>query len=186
MNPPESRYKGWALNARIAPESRQKVEEAYERATANKARIIPIAERLKLPWSLIAALVERESSGNMYRHPANGDSLHDKTSHDPIGLPKESEPPYTFESVAEEEYREIVRPASGEWNLTRMMQAAERFNGVGYWKADRRSPYIVAATTLQMPGKFVRDHVFDDEWVDDQVGCLALWLMMMENGEDIP
>jgi lysozyme family protein len=152
----------------------------------NKERLVKLSKGLNLPWTLMAALVERESSGSMNAHPSNGDPLTARTTHDPKGLPTESEPPYTFESVAEEEYREIVRPHSGVWNITRMMQAAERFNGTGYWAHERRSPYIVASTTLQTHGKYTGDHSFDDTWWDEQVGCLALWLTMIEHGEALP
>lgn len=72
-----------------------------------------------------------------------------------------------------------------EWPPERMLWAMEPYNGYGYRNGPRirntsarhpsmRSPYIVASTNLQQRGKYTRDHYFDPDVWDTQVGVLAI------------
>lgn len=187
MNQEErSRYESWINNAQIDPDEADKVAAALARAIRNRPRVEAVARQLNVPWTLLAAFVEREASGRLDRHPANGDSLKRKTVSDPAGLPRHVQPPYTYENCAEEEYAEIVRPANGVWTLAEMCHAAEHFNGIGYVKMGVPSPYVVAATTCEEMGKFIADHKFSRSVEDEQVGCLALWIAMREAGIQVP
>jgi len=187
MNQEElNRYTRWVEDARIRPECSERVAGAVNRALRNMPRLRPVADILRVPWTLLAALQELEASGRMDRHPANGDSLQRRTVNVPAGLPRRGEPPYTYESVAGEELAEIQRPPSGVWTLQEMCHAAEHFNGLGYRNKGKPSPYVVAATTLEEAGRYVADGVYDAKARSNQVGALALWIGLRESGEEVP
>jgi lysozyme family protein len=179
-------YQSWIDRAEIDPDEADKVAGALARAIRNRPRYEAVARALSVPWTLLAALHEREASGNMDKHPANGDSLRARTTSHPAGLPRHVAPPFTYENVASEELAELERPADGVWTLLEMCHAAEHFNGKAYFRKGHPTPYVVASTTLERLGKIRRDHG-PIELVDDkQVGCLALWIAMRDAGIKVP
>src|SRR6185369_1832675 len=54
----------------------------------------------------------------------------------------------------------------------------EKYNGLGYAAKGVPSPYIWAGTNQYQSGKYVRDHVYDPNAVDTQLGCAGLLIAM--------
>lgn len=187
MNETERKtYQGWIEQAKIYEPDRPKIDRALHVAMKNRETYEIGAQLIKVPWTLLAALHEREAGGNLDKHPANGDSLRDKTHNVPSGLPRHVRPPFTYLNVLREEMAELVRPPDGVWTLLEMCHAAEHFNGLGYRGKGLPSPYVVGSTTIERHGKYIADHVWDKSFDDPQIGCLALWLAMEEAGIDVP
>ncbi|MBC7790873.1 MAG: hypothetical protein H7Z74_13070 [Anaerolineae bacterium] len=180
------RYRKYFDTAEIPAGESKKVAAALGRALHNRARYESVARLIGVPWVLLAALHEREATGNMSRHPANGDKLDRRTVHVPKGLPKRIDPPFTYENCAEEEYAELRKPKDGIWTEEWLAWSAEHFNGMGYAMANRPSPYLVASTTLEESGKYTSDGHFDESHLDGQVGCIALWIAMRAAGISVP
>jgi lysozyme family protein len=59
------------------------------------------------------------------------------------------------------------------WPVSRMLWAAEPYNGYGYRNKGLRSPYLWGSTNHQQRGKYIRDGVFDATVMDTQVGVAA-------------
>jgi peptidoglycan hydrolase-like protein with peptidoglycan-binding domain len=63
----------------------------------------------------------------------------------------------------------------GGWRkLSRFCYVSEGWNGWGYRARGLPSPYVFGATYAQRPGKYPRDHYFDPNLWDPQLGTLAL------------
>lgn len=183
------------------PEELEKTRAMYQTAVIRetaRTRAVRAAERLKqqapvymqaslitgVPWGMHAVIQSMEASGDITRHPANGDSLESRTVRHPEGLPKRGTPPFEYLQVVEEESREIKRPRSGVWSVEWLLAAAERFNGLGYRKRGVPSPYVWAATNHERPGRYVADHVFDPEAWSKQIGVAALVISLYDLGMD--
>ncbi len=54
----------------------------------------------------------------------------------------------------------------------------EQYNGLGYASKGLPSPYIWAGTDQYTKGKYVADHVYDPNAVDQQLGCAGLLKFM--------
>lgn len=74
---------------------------------------------------------------------------------------------------------------AGVWTPGKMLSAAEPYNGYGYRNGPKirgtnethppmPSPYLWASTNHQVRGKYTRDHYFDPDVMDSQVGVAAL------------
>jgi hypothetical protein len=59
------------------------------------------------------------------------------------------------------------------------MTMFEMYNGLGYAAMGRPSAYVWSGSDQYVSGKYVRDHVYDPNEVDVQVGCAPLLARMM-------
>lgn len=59
------------------------------------------------------------------------------------------------------------------------MTLLEQYNGLGYAAKGLPSPYVWSGTDQYRSGKYVADHVFDPNVVDNQLGCAGLIKAMM-------
>lgn len=127
-----------------------------------------------MPWEIVAVIDYRESGGGCKAHLANGDSLLRRTHNVPAGLPKEGEPPFTWEQGARAALHHDGVLGVKTWTVTNALDFLERYNGLGYRKKGLFSPYLWGATNHQQKGKYVRDGVFDPDKMDTQLGVCAL------------
>ncbi|NPU64604.1 hypothetical protein HL667_06305 [Bradyrhizobium sp. 83012] len=58
--------------------------------------------------------------------------------------------------------------------------ASETFNGFGYRNKGIPSPYLWGGSSVQKPGKYVRDGVFDRNTMDPQIGTMPLLRVLMD------
>jgi hypothetical protein len=61
-----------------------------------------------------------------------------------------------------------------DWRLEKQLWYCERFNGLGYANKGLPSPYVWGGTSIQRPGKYVADGVWDPNAHDGQPGCAPL------------
>lgn len=164
----------WRL-ARVLPEKRQAAFLIAQRALANRARYEQAAAACHgMPWWWVAAVHSLESGMSWTRHLHNGDPLTRRTIHVPAGRPAAGAPPFTWEESARDALLLKGLEKVGNWEVERCLYEWERYNGFGYVSRGVNSPYVWSFTTLQQPGKYVADGVFDRNAVSQQCGAAAI------------
>ena len=159
-----------------------RLDKAVALFERERVRYVEIEDLSGVPASVIFVIHGRESTWNFSRHLHNGDPLTARTKLVPAGRPKTGNPPFTFVESAVDalEYDGMARK---NWaSLGDGLQALEAFNGLGYQKKGRISPYLWAGTDLYVSGKYVRDGVYSATAVDKQLGVAAILKRMEERG----
>jgi lysozyme family protein len=146
-------------------------------APAAKAQYLAIASETGVPWFVIAVIHERESSQNFATQLGQGDPLNRVSEHDPKGRG----PFADFKSGAIDA---LVRcgPFAArwrDWSPGGALTLLEQYNGLGYAAKGAPSPYVWSGTDQYHSGKYVRDHVYDPNVIDVQLGCAGLLMAMM-------
>lgn len=68
-------------------------------------------------------------------------------------------------------------------DIVALLCFAEKYNGTGYYDNGRISPYIYSGTNVYASGKYVKDHIYDPNVIDGQVGVyLILNALLNEDG----
>lgn len=161
-------------------------------ATAQAKKIILYKNRYKaveaktgVKWFVVGCLHMRESNGRFDTWLHNGDPMvrngkPAKTVNVPAGRPPD--PTISWEDGAYDalvvcEQLDLIK----EWGPERVAYAAEKFNGFGYRNPSRNipSPYLWGGTSVQKPGKFVKDGVYDPSVMDPQIGAMAVLKQIM-------
>lgn len=144
--------------------------------TANKARYDTVAKEADVPAALVAALHWRESSANFGTYLHQGDPLGKPPVHWPTDIP-------TFHKWEDAAVHALglKRSKAAELAMTyvskdivKMATYAELYNGLGYHNKSLTSPYVYSGTNRYTKGKYVKDGVFDPDFVDAQLGVVAL------------
>lgn len=145
-------------------------------APAAKGRYQAISTKTGVPWWVIAVIHEREASQRWDRNIAQGDRF-DRRS---VNVPAGRGPFASFEEAAEDALVKCPPYAARnkDWSIGQTLVMLERYNGMGYAAKGVPSPYVWAGTNQYTRGKYVRDHVYDPNAVDRQLGCAGLLARM--------
>lgn len=185
----EAEYVALFDSARIAPDRLDKVKQIASVLLLNR----PLYERagapLGVPWHVVAVIhaMEKLDFGS---HLHNGDPLTARTVHEPIGLPRArpagGQLPYSWAESAEDALKRRklnkVAASSGGWSLARTLFELEGYNGRGYRPFRLPTPYLWSFCQHYTKGKFVRDHVFDPDFVSKQCGAAVLLKQLQADG----
>ncbi|MEK5479431.1 C39 family peptidase [Paenibacillus sp. FSL R5-0407] len=143
----------------------EKNKDVYER----------ISKKTGIPPQLVAAIHYRESTCNFNTYLHNGQVLGKVTTKEPKGILFDN-----FEDAAvhallqKKDLRDAYRLNSQSNDLIAMLSFAEAYNGWGYHSKGRISPYVYSGTNIYKKGKYVKDGVYDPEFVDEQPGIYIL------------
>lgn len=176
-------------------------------APAAKARFIGVQERLRqdghkpVPWWGVAIISEREygpdRKGNMRwdRQLGQGDALDQVSHNEPAGRGPFLDHPGDFTPAPGD-----VKPGNdawtrccldalidckpnaalwSDWSAGGTMTIFEMYNGLGYAQMGRPSAYVWSGSDQYVSGKYIRDHVYDRDEADVQLGCAPLLARMM-------
>ena len=176
-------YARWWTAAKIRPEKEHEVLTVARHILPFKARYVALEKTTGVPWFEIAALHNREAGTDKNGNPrfdrqlAQGDPLNRRAVNEP-----HSGPFKTFEDSAVWALEHDHMIGVKDWTIEKLLYFAEAYNGWGYYSGhpDVPSPYVVGGTTVQKPGKYVRDHVFDHSVMDSQLGVMAIILGLMQ------
>lgn len=131
-------------------------------------------------WWFVAITDQMEGGGGHRTHLHNGDSLHDYTHDDPAGRPHVGhEPPFTFNESAVDALQGVSTPIS----ISLAAFNWEKYNGWGYLNKPIQDPYLASFSNMYEKGKWIRDHVYDENAVSNQPGALTILkvLIMMDS-----
>ncbi|MHC2624176.1 lysozyme family protein/peptidoglycan hydrolase-like protein with peptidoglycan-binding domain [Bradyrhizobium huanghuaihaiense] len=171
--------RNWA-NLEIRPGRHSDANAVARKAINGKATYQQIERLTGVPWYFTALCHYRESNFDFDTYLGNGETLHRTTTI----VPKGRGPFATFVDGAVDAFRIENFIGAQDWSIARMLFRLEAFNGFGYHAKGVNSPYLYGGSNLYGPpearaGKFVRDHVFDPNHVDSQLGTAAILHAML-------
>lgn len=179
-----SEYTAWFAAAQIRSEFRESTDWHLTMMRASRDRYARVGKRLGIPWYFIAAVHGLEASFNFRAHLHNGDfPLSQRTRQVPAGRPTTWLPPSDWESSAADALRLLGFTGQTDWSLPRMLYRLEAYNGFGYRRASRPSPYLWSFSTLYTRGKFVADGKFDPKARSKQCGAAVMLKLLDLAGE---
>lgn len=177
-------YARWFAAARIRPEHRDTADWHLTMLRQSRPRYDGVARRLGVPWYFIAAIHGLEASFNFRAHLHNGDfPLSQRTRQVPSGRPLRWLPPSAWEDSASDALRLMGFAGQDDWSLPRVLYRLEAYNGFGYRRAGRVSPYLWSFSTLYDRGKFIADGKFDPRARSQQCGAGVMLKVLAEAGE---
>jgi lysozyme family protein len=162
--------------ASVLPSRVQFIDEISHNLVAAKPRYQSVEAQTGVPWSVIAAIHERESSQSWTASLSQGDPWNEKSIH----VPKGRGPFKSWEDAAVDALVNCAPQLAKwtDWTIGGALCAFDGYNGEGYWDRGLPSPYIWAATDQYQKGKYTADGHFDPNAVDKQIGVAALLARM--------
>ncbi|MDB4222940.1 hypothetical protein N9850_04145 [Granulosicoccus sp.] len=143
-----------------------------------------VADPLQIPWYVVAAIHNMESSQNFKRHLHNGDPLNARTKQVPAGRPKTGTPPFTWEQSAIDALKLRKLHKVNAWNLPNVLYELEGYNGWGYrqYHAHVKSPYLWSGGNHYTRGKYIADGTWSDTAKSAQIGAAVIIKRMEQQG----
>ncbi|MDE2103172.1 MAG: hypothetical protein KGL39_38355 [Patescibacteria group bacterium] len=141
-------------------------------ADAARHQYEAVTAEINVPWYVVAVIHEREASQDWNANIAQGDPWNRVSTHEPIGRG-----PFTSWHEAAIDALVNCAPYASrwkDWSAGGLLTLLEQYNGLGYAMHNVPSPYIWSGTDQYVSGKFTRDHFYDPNVVDKQLGCAGL------------
>ncbi|MBM4171533.1 MAG: hypothetical protein FJ214_06680 [Ignavibacteria bacterium] len=158
------------------------VEKLIKKIITHKTRYESVSNQLSIPWFVIAALHNMESSVNFNCHLHNGDPLTSRTTHVPSGRPVSGNPPFTWEESAKDSISFQRLDRWNDWTISGSLFKIEEYNGWGYRSKHPEvlSPYLWSGSNHYTKGKYVADGRWSDTAVSNQIGAAVILRRMIE------
>lgn len=171
--------RNWA-DLEIRPARLNEANAIARKAINGKATYQRIERLTGVPWYFVALCHYRESNFDFNTYLGNGETLHHVTTL----VPKGRGPFASFVDGAVDALRIQNFIGTKDWSIARTLYRLECFDGLAYHAKGVSSPYLYGGSTLYGPpearaGKFIRDHVFDPDHVDSQLGTAVILRAMM-------
>ncbi len=158
-------------HAQTRPNKAAEVAAVAKRLLSNKARYQAIEKKTGVPWYVIAVIHEREASGRFDRQLAQGDPLNRRSTNEPISGPFASFEDSAVWALHHDHLDKVI-----DWRVEKELYWEEAYNGWGYANNHPSipTPYLWGGSTVQKPGKYIRDHVWSSTEMDQQIGTATL------------
>ena len=91
-------------------------------------------------------------------------------------------PPSDWESSTVDALRLMGFAGEDDWSLPRLLHRIEAFNGFGYRRMGRPTPYLWCFSTHYERGKYVADGRFDPRARSQQCGAAVMFKLLEEAG----
>jgi lysozyme family protein/peptidoglycan hydrolase-like protein with peptidoglycan-binding domain len=174
---------------KIRPERLEEANKESGRLLKGKGIYRQIEAKTGVPWWFVGLCHYRESHFDFNTYLGNGQALGSITSIVPKGRG-----PFTganaFVDGAVDALRLEGLAAATDWSIARTCFRLEGFNGFGYQSRGVNSPYLYGGSNIYGPpearaGKFVRDHEFDPNVIDTQLGTAVILKALLELDQSI-
>ena len=150
----------------------------------SRGRYDRVAQRAGVPWYVIAAIHGLEASFNFCAHYHNGDfPLSTRTRQVPANRPPVWLPPSDWEASALDALQLLGFTGATDWSLPRTLYRLEAYNGFGYRRIGRASPYLWSFSNHYERGKFVADGRVDLRARSQQCGAAVMLKLLADAGE---
>jgi lysozyme family protein len=150
------------------------IQAQLQRIRPGEMRYRALGQQLSIPWFFIAIVHSLECGCDFKRHLHNGDLLSARTVHVPAGRPLTGQPPFSWETSAEDALRMKGYVGQSDWSLAAMLFRWEAYNGFGYRLRGLATPYLWSFSNIYTGGLFVADHVFEANARSRQCGAAVL------------
>lgn len=171
-------------NCKILPNWEAAFTRTSNMMVSHKARYQKVSDMTKgrVPWWFIAIIHHLECGTDKNGQPrwdrslAQGDPWNRKSTH----VPKNRGPFNSWEDAA---YDALVNcppyaARNTDWSIAGSLAYLEKYNGLGYYRKNRPSPYLWSGTNQYSKGKYVADGIYDPNAVSKQLGCAGLLMKM--------
>ena len=165
----------------ITPSRRAQVNADVATILSHKALYQQIEDKTRVVWYMTGVFHIRECSGSMTAYLGNGDPIDQVTTDVPSG--RGPFPDFVAGAVDALAYEKTAEHIGGDLSIGNLLAVTETWNGEGYREKGVVDPYNFAATSAYKSGKFVGDHEYSEDAVDQQSGCAALLLTLWTQGE---
>ncbi|MDZ4798499.1 MAG: hypothetical protein SGI92_10085 [Bryobacteraceae bacterium] len=169
----------------IRPAKLAEVDDLATKINNNRARYEHVSAGLGItPWYFVGATHCMEASLNFKKHLHNGDPLTARTVQVPAGRPLSGNPPFDWETSADDALRLKKLQDVTDWSIPALLFRLEGYNGFGYRRLHPEvlSPYLWSYSNHYTAGKYVSDGTFDPSAVSKQCGCAVILRRMAEKG----
>jgi lysozyme family protein len=180
----EAEYAAYFATMELRAQHRESAEWHRTMMLQSRSRYEAVARRTGVPWHFIAAVHGLEASFNFRAHFHNGDfPLTQRTRQVPAGRPRTWLPPSSWEDSAVDALRLMGYIGESDWSMPRMLHRIEGFNGFGYRRMARTSPYLWCFSNHYDRGKYVADGKFDPRAKSQQCGAAVMFKLLVEAGQ---
>lgn len=177
-------YAAWFDAAKVKPENRASADWHLTLMRQARSRYQTVGKRLGVPWYFIATIHGLEASFNFRAHYHNGDfPLSRRTRQVPANRPPVWLPPSDWESSAADALKLMGFAGQTDWSLPRTLYRLEAYNGFGYRRVGRVTPYLWSFSSHYSRGKFVADGRFDPKARSQQCGAAVMLKLLESVGE---
>lgn len=179
----EAKYAKLRPTLKIRDDKQSEVLRVAGLVRQQRGRYQSIEKSTGVPWWFVAAIHTLESVPFMSfgAYLGNGEPLNRVTQK----VPKNRGPWSSWEAGAIDAIRYDGLDERKDWSFAGACAAAERYNGLGYFRRKLNSPYTLSCTNEYEEGKFVEVRVngsyvsrYDPNLKSQQVGAVALWLAL--------
>lgn len=154
------------------------IDKVARKIISGKARYLAVERETGVPWAIVGVLHNREAGCDFAGVLHNGEQIIG-TGRKTKLVPKGRGPFTTWHEAALDALRIKGYGPGFPWSVERFLFESERFNGFGYRVQGVPSAYLWSYTNQYTKGKFIRDHVWDANAVDQQIGVAPLMLRLM-------
>lgn len=180
----EQEYRSWFAAMELRAEHQAAAQWHLTMMRQSRARYASAGKRSGVPWYFIAAIHGLEASFNFRAHFHNGDfPLTRRTRQVPAGRPRVWLPPSDWESSTVDALRLMGFTNETDWSLPRTLYRLEAFNGFGYRRMGRPTPYLWSFSQHYGRGKFVADGRYDPAARSQQCGTAVMLKLLANSGE---
>jgi lysozyme family protein len=165
----------WAA-MKISAAKGPQFDAVAKRLTAKKDVYKEVEKATGVPWEFVAVTHQRESSQDFGTYLGNGQSLKRKTTIVPKG--RGPFPDWKTGAIDALVNAPPKAALNKDWSIGGTLDKLEEYNGLGYRRMGKPSPYLWAGTDQYVKGKYVADHKYDPNHVDTQLGCAGLLKFM--------
>lgn len=174
--------------AHILPARRNEVMSVAKRLLSSRLHYEAIDRLTSVLVIPCACIHERECDGDFRCALCNGERIIG-TGRKTTLVPRNHGPYETFEEGAVDAFHidglDKVASMPEGWTQERACYEWEAYNGFGPRGHGRHSGYVWAGTNIYDGGKYVSDGVWDPSAHDQQLGCVAIMLGMVELAPDL-
>jgi|TARA_R100000084_G_scaffold109319_1_gene75681 lysozyme family protein len=179
--PPSKRphHDGLLSSVEVKPSWKGRISATVHRIRLHEKEYKKASSRTGVPWQIIAALHNMESTGSFSKHLHEGSSLRGRTRWVPKGRPKTGKPPFSWQESAYDALYTLKRMDRFDWSdWGESLYQCERYNGLGYLKYRKHvnSPYLWSGTWHYDKGKYVADGKWSNTARSSQVGVVPILL----------
>jgi lysozyme family protein len=155
-----------------------------KKIVANQARYAAAVAGMPVPWWFVAVVHCMECSMRFDQHLHNGDPLSGRTVQVPPGRPAAGSPPFSWEQSAHDAIQFERLDRVTDWSLPNVLFNWHRYNGINneYKRRGIPTPYLWSGSTHYKKGKYVRDGIFDPEFVSGQLGAAVILKALVDLG----
>ncbi len=170
--------------AAVRPEHRDSIDWHLAMMRQSRSRYEAVSFSTGVPWHFIATVHGMEASFNFRAHFHNGDfPLSRRTRQVPAGRPLVWLPPSDWEDSTIDALKLMGFAGASDWSLARTLYRLEAYNGFGYRRIGRASPYLWSFSTSYDAGKFVADGHFEPRARSQQCGAAVMLKVLAQAGE---